>query len=168
MPPAALVAHLVDTHHRYLWVELPRLCTLAEKVETAHGTRHPELHDVVRLIRAARLDLEPHLYKEEQILFPMITELAASPTPLTFHCGSLADPIAVMLRDHDRAGELLEQLRELTDDFTAPAHGCASYRALYDGLRELTADTHLHVHKENNVLFPMVLELERQRQSRRA
>jgi regulator of cell morphogenesis and NO signaling len=63
-----------------------------------------------------------------------------------------------MLVDHDRAGELLEQLRGLTAGYVVPADGCASYRALYDALEQLEADTHLHVHKENNVLFPAVLE----------
>jgi regulator of cell morphogenesis and NO signaling len=65
-----------------------------------------------------------------------------------------------MLQEHDRAGELLAQLRAATSGFDVPADGCESYRALYDGLAELEADTHLHVHKENNVLFPAVLELE--------
>lgn len=159
---AALVDHLEATHHRYLHDELPRLGTLVDKVHGVHGTRHPELSDVRTTYAALRADLEPHLMKEEQVLFPMIRELAAAgdgPAP-SFHCGSLANPISVMLAEHDRAGDLLARLRELTGGYTPPDDACASYTALYAGLEQLEADTHLHVHKENNLLFPAVTRLE--------
>ena len=78
-----------------------------------------------------------------------------------FPFGTTSGPISMMLLEHDRAGELLARLRELTGGYQVPEDGCASYRALYDGLAELEADTHLHVHKENNLLFPMVRRLER-------
>lgn len=158
--PAELVDHLQATHHAYLHDELPRLTALADKVAQVHGGRHPELLDVQRLYGELRDDLEPHLAKEEQVLFPMIRELAAADTAPTFHCGTLRNPISVMLREHDRAGELLERLRAVTDGFVIPDDACASYTALYTGLEELEADTHLHVHKENNLLFPAVIALE--------
>lgn len=160
MDPSALVDHLERTHHRYLHRELPRLDALAEKVATAHGGRHPELLDVLADVKDLRDDLEPHLAKEEKVLFPMIRELCNGDAAVAFHCGTLGNPISVMLIEHDRAGALLEQLRERTDGYVVPTDGCASYRALYEGLAELEADTHLHVHKENNLLFPAVLELE--------
>ncbi len=158
--PAELVDHLQATHHAYLHDELPRLTALADKVAQVHGGRHPELLDVQRLYGELRDDLEPHLAKEERVLFPMIRELAAADTAPTFHCGTLRNPISVMLREHDRAGELLERLRAMTDGFVIPDDACASYTALYTGLEELEADTHLHVHKENNLLFPAVIALE--------
>ncbi len=159
--PADLVDHLEFTHHAYLHDELPRLTVLATKVASVHGSRHPELPDVQRSYAQLRADLEPHLMKEERVLFPMIREMATAENAPTFHCGSLRNPISVMLAEHDRAGELLAQLRVLTDGYTPPDDACASYRALYAGLDELEADTHLHVHKENNRLFPAVVELER-------
>lgn len=73
-----------------------------------------------------RDELEPHLAREEQVLFPMIRELAAAETAPTFHCGSLRNPISVMLREHDRTGELLEQLRSAADGYVVPGDGCAS------------------------------------------
>ena len=160
MGPVALVDHLEDTHHAYLHVELPRLSLLATKVVGVHGTGHPELVEVQGAFEQLRGDLDPHLLKEEQVLFPMIRELAASATTPAFPRARLANPISVMLSDHDRAGELLARMRDLTDGYHTPADGCASYQALYDGLAELEADTHLHVHKENNVLFPAVIALE--------
>ncbi len=161
MDPAALVDHLEAVHHAYLHTELGRLDALADKVVAAHGERHPELREIRATYRALRADLEPHLMKEEQVLFPMIRDLATATIPPTFHCGSLQNPISVMMAEHDRAGELLAQLRVLTDGYRTPEDGCASYRAFSDGLAELEADTHLHVHKENNVLFPAVVALER-------
>ncbi len=163
MAPDELVDHLEATHHRYLHEALPRLDALAAKVAGVHGERHPELAEVARLVTEIRADLEPHLAKEEQVLFPMIRELTRSETAPAFHCGSLRNPILVMLREHDRAGELLAALRTTSRSYEVPADGCPSYHALYDGLAELEADTHQHVHVENNVLFPAVLALEASR-----
>lgn len=158
--PAALVDHLEATHHVYLAEALPRLHALATKVVAVHGERHPELLVVLRLVVDLRDELEPHLMKEERVLFPMIRELAAASRVPQFHCGTLGNPIAVMGIEHDRAGELLGALRASACNYAVPDDACASYRALYDGLAELEADTHLHIHKENNLLFPAVLALE--------
>jgi regulator of cell morphogenesis and NO signaling len=160
MPPAALVDHLESVHHQYLHEEMPRLAALAEKVGRVHGGRHPELAQVRAVYERFRTDMDAHLLKEERVLFPMVRELATAGTVPQFHCGSLRNPISVMLREHDDAGAQLEQLRTLTGAFEPPADGCASYRALYAGLADLERDTHLHVHKENNLLFPAVVELE--------
>ena len=160
MAPEELVDHLETTHHAYLHAELPRLHALVDKVTGVHGVRHAELADVGAAFVALRADLEPHLRKEERVLFPMIRELATATAPPSFHCGTLANPISVMLAEHDRAGALLATLRRVTDGYQPPADGCASYRALYAGLAELEADLHLHVHKENNLLFPAVVILE--------
>ncbi len=174
MGPAELVDHLEATHHAYLWAELPRIEALADKVTAAHGDRHPELAAVRDIFRQLRAELEPHLTREEQVLFPLIRRLAIEPQPTgdsgaadassflaTTPCGgSIRNPISVMLREHDRAGDLLDRLRQLTGGYAPPADGCASYVAYYRALAEVEADTHLHVHKENNLLFPAVLALE--------
>jgi regulator of cell morphogenesis and NO signaling len=157
LDPAALAAHIVTTHHAYLHEELPLLDALAAKVLEVHGTRHPERGEVRRLVRELRADLEPHLLKEEQILFPAITELANGRRPLPFVW--VADPIRVMSADHDRDGELLRRLRRATADYVVPDDGCASYRSLYERLDALEADTHQHILKENHTLFPAALAL---------
>ena len=160
LDPASLADHIERVHHRSLWEELPRLDTLLDKVVTVHGPRHPELERVARTFAALRAELEPHLMKEERVLFPMIHELTGATTRPTFHCGRIANPISMMTLEHERAGELLEELRVITDGYRVPADGCSSFRALYDGLARLEADTHLHIHKENNVLFPAVVRVE--------
>ena len=161
MSPALLVDHLEATHHAYLHAELPRIEALADKVVGVHGARHPELVEVARLCTSLREDLEPHMAKEERVLFPMVRELASAISPPSFHCGSVANPISMMMREHEQTGSILEALRSQTDGYHAPDDACASYRALYEALDALEADTHLHIHKENNVLFPAVLELEK-------
>jgi regulator of cell morphogenesis and NO signaling len=162
LSPAELVDHIEAVHHRYLWDELPRLAELTDTVVAVHGPRHPELADVAESFAAVRADFEPHLLKEEQVLFPMIRAIATASRPPELHCGRIANPISMMMREHERTGALLASLRAVTDDYRTPEDGCASYRALYDGFARLEADTHLHIHKENNVLFPAVAQLERQ------
>ena len=150
-----LVDHVEATHHRYLWEELPRLVMLADRVVEVHTRQHPELADVERLVAELRADLEPHLTKEEQVLFPLIRRLAVAESRSHAQLDRAEQPIKVMLAEHDRVGELLAALRAITHDYRPPADACGSYRALLAGLEDLEADTHLHVHKENNVLFPM-------------
>jgi regulator of cell morphogenesis and NO signaling len=154
--PVALVDHIVSTHHAYLHEELPLLEALAAKVRDAHHTRHAELADVARLVSTIRAELDPHLAKEEQVLFPAIRAAADGATSFPF--GSVANPIRVMLTEHDQAGELLAELRRTAGDYVVPADGCASYRSLYQRLADLEADTHRHIHLENNVLFPAVVD----------
>jgi regulator of cell morphogenesis and NO signaling len=160
MDAAQLVDHIEASHHRYLWDEFPRLTALMDKVRQVHGGRHPELHEVAEGLDELRADLEPHLLREERVLFPMIRVLAGAASSPAFPCGSIRNPIAVMMGEHDHAGELLGRLRRLTDGYQPPVDACSSFTALYGGLGQLEADTHLHVHKENHVLFPMVEALE--------
>jgi regulator of cell morphogenesis and NO signaling len=161
MGPTALVDHLESTHHRYLWGELPRLTDLLAKIVSVHGGRHPELQAIATCFAEMRADLEPHMSKEERVLFPMIRELDAASSPPSFPCGPLRNPISVMLLEHDRVGELLAELRRLTDDYQPPSDGCASYVTCFAALADLEDDTHLHIHKENNLLFPLVERMER-------
>ena len=163
MTADVLVDHLEATHHRYLWDEMPRVAALVDKIVAVHRARHPELVDVASCFAHVRADLEPHMLKEERTLFPMIRELATSTGTPSFHCGSLLNPISVMLSEHDAVGNLLARLRRLTGGYTPPADGCASYAACFAAMAELEADTHLHIHKENNVLFPMVVQMEAER-----
>ena len=154
MEPRALIGHILDTHHRYLHEELPLLVALAGKVRDVHGERHPELTEVAALVTEIHDDLMPHLAKEEQVLFPAIREWVDGQRSFPF--GTLSNPVRTLMTEHDRAGELLEQLRVATDGYHAPADGCASYQMLYGRLEHLELDTHRHVHLENNVLFPAV------------
>lgn len=162
MTDTELVHHLVDTHHRFLWEELPRISALAEKVTTVHGANHPELTELRETYETLRADLEPHLMKEERILFPAIERLDETDGMAQFGFGSIANPISMMLTEHDTAGELLFRLRKLTDGYTAPPEACASYHAYYSALAALEADTHQHIHKENNTLFPRVIQRQHQ------
>jgi regulator of cell morphogenesis and NO signaling len=157
LDPPALARHVVEHHHLYLHEELPLLDALSEKVLGAHGRRHPELAEVRRLVGALRADLEPHLRKEEVVLFPAIDALATGQREFGF--GSIGNPIRMMGLEHDRAGELLSDLRAATDRYSVPMDACASYRSLYGRLAHLEADTHEHIHKENNVLFPAAMAL---------
>ena len=160
MTAEALVDHIEATHHRYLWTELPRVTRLLDKIIEVHGRRHPELREIAACFAQVRDDLEPHMLKEERVLFPMIRDLASTTGPTAFHCGSLRNPIGAMLSEHDAVGELLAHLHRLTDGYTEPPDGCATYMACFAAMAAIEADTHLHIHKENNVLFPLVLRLE--------
>lgn len=152
-PLTDLADHIVTTFHDALRAELPRLEGIAGKVAQVHGAKGAHLarvHDVVRELSG---DLKQHMEKEELVLFPVIRALEAGDR----QSFPLEAPITVMEQEHDRAGELLAELRRITGDYVAPEWACGTLRALYQGLAELEASMHVHVHLENNVLFPRAL-----------
>ena len=165
-PLSLLIDHIVGTHHVYLKSELPRLQLLLGKVQAAHGAHHGDsLLPLRRAFDGLHAELDAHLAKEEMVLFPMIkgmeaAQRAARPAPAA-HCGSVNNPIGMMVHEHDNAGRALEAMRRDTGNYTLPPDACNTYRALFDGLLELEADLHRHIHLENNILFPRAAQLER-------
>lgn len=143
------------THHEYLKAELPRLATLLTKVRQAHGTRYAWLADLEVAYQRLFQELVPHMFKEENILFPAIRQLEQRDPKPFFPFGSINNPIHMMEHEHREAGDALEQIREATSDFAIPNDACNTFRALLHGLRELESDLHRHIHKENNILFPL-------------
>ena len=162
-PLNELCDHIEETHHAYLREELPRLTGLIEKVVNAHASKHSKLVDLQQVFAALRAELEPHMFKEEQILFPAIRQLEHSASLPSFPFGTVANPIRMMEHEHDIAGEALARIRELTDDFTPPEGACNTFLVMLDSLRRLEVDLHQHIHKENVILFPRAKELESSR-----
>lgn len=163
--PTELADHIEQTHHVFMKQQLPRLADLLDKTLQAHGQRHGEmLGQLKQTFITLKTDIEMHLAKEEQILFPLIRQMEAyqqgrGPVP-EVHCGSVANPIGQMEFEHDQAGQFLAQIRAITSDFQLPEDACETFRALYDGLRDVEADLHEHIHLENNILFPEAVEVE--------
>jgi regulator of cell morphogenesis and NO signaling len=153
-PMGALADHIVDTHHKSLRRELPRLVDYAYQVAWVHGESHHELYDLCAVLVALKEELELHMLKEEMFLFPMIEQLEEESGLPGFHCGGINHPICVMEHEHDDVGVALARLRALTGGYVPPDDACTTYRALLAGLADLEADMHRHVHKENNILFP--------------
>ena len=154
-----LMAHIEATHHAYLRTELPRLELLLEKVLGAHGENHPELDEIFDTFQALASDLMPHLMKEEQILYPYIRQMEAGQEAKACFA-TVQGPIGVMESEHEAVGAMLAGLRARTNEYTVPADGCATFRALYLGLKELEADTHLHIYLENQILHPRAQRME--------
>ena len=165
-PLDELVSHIVETHHVYLKVELPALEARIKKVVAVHGPRDPErLSRLATVFAGLRQELEMHLHKEEAILFPFIVqygraELRNQPTP-PVPFGSIRNPIAAMEHEHADAGDGLQEMRDLTDGYNPPAYACSTVRALYEGLKAVETDLHIHIHLENNILFPRAIALEK-------
>lgn len=145
--------HIERVHHAMLRTELPRMAMLLNKVAEAHGARDPKLVTLHTVFEDFAYHLFSHMQKEERILFPALRMLERGeldPAQQT----RLVDPIEVMTREHDEAGEALRIMRSLTGDFIVPPDACNTHRAAIDALERLEADMHQHVHKENNILFP--------------
>jgi regulator of cell morphogenesis and NO signaling len=158
-PLARLIAHINGTHHVFVRSESARILRLLDKVCGVHGGNHPELLQVQSGFAALAEELSNHMTKEEQILFPYI--LAAEQGSAPHSCfGSVQNPIRMMMFEHDNAGNVLRELRRISDDYTAPADACISYRTLYQALLDFEADLHQHIHLENNILFPRAIAME--------
>lgn len=166
-----LADYIVNTHHSYVSKILPDIRTYSKKVQGVHGNRHPELTRVNELVEAINDELTAHMMKEEKILFPYIKELvynkshSGSSAPSQF--GSVQNPIRMMETEHETVGNNMAEIRELTENYTLPQDACASYSLLYRMLEEFEDDLHLHIHLENNILFPKALELEKENEASR-
>jgi len=168
---AGLIAHIRNTHHQYTRAALARLAPLFDKVCAVHGKNHPELPRMRATFGGLAQELAAHLMKEETVLFPDIARMeeavleksTAPPAPF----GSVRNPVAMMLHEHDSAGQALREMRAAGNGYIAPPDACASFRALYQALSELETDLHQHIHLENNILFPRAVEMERGVEGRR-
>ncbi len=170
-PLAALIAHILETHHRYVRDAAPRLEALLQKVVSRHGEAHPELGRIEVAFQELAEELMGHMMKEERILFPFIEQMevaASRGTRAPSGCfPSVEFPIARMLAEHADAGAFTAKIRYLSAGYQVPADACPSYRGLYYGLEEFERDLHGHVHLENNILFPRAIERERSLQRAR-
>jgi iron-sulfur cluster repair di-iron protein len=159
-----LIDYIIAKHHIFTVEEIERLMPLMEKVCTRHGDQHPELFKLQTIFLALADSLIPHMRKEEAVLFPYIQALESSLTQgFGFqqpHFGTVANPIRMMMADHEEDGERLRVMREITNDYLLPEGACPSFTALYAGLQDLERDLHRHIHLENNVLFPAAADLE--------
>lgn len=153
-----LADHIENTHHAYTKTELPRLVEMADRVAAKHGQHDPRLFGVAANTRRLTEEMFDHLEKEEVALFPLVRRIETE-TDCSCARSMLAMPIRQMELEHDDAGRAMNHLRELTDDFSTTDACCNTHRALLAGLAAFEADLHRHVHKENSILFPRVLEL---------
>lgn len=139
---AALIEHILERFHETHREQLPELIRLARRVEQVHGSRPECPAGLADHLASMFQELESHMLKEEQVLFPMLAR------------GQLPEmPISVMRFEHDQHGEALAKLAELTHDITLPRGACNTWRALYLGLRQFREDLMQHIHLENNILF---------------
>lgn len=159
-----LAQYIVDKHHAFTQAEINRLTDLLAKVIAAHGKNHPELTRVQSIFEGLSQEMRMHMMKEEQLLFPYIADMEeavrSKHRPPSAMFGTVQNPVAAMIIEHEASGQALEKIREITNGYTVPPDGCPSYRALYQALPAFTADMHQHIHLENNILFPRSVELE--------
>lgn len=157
--PGFLCDYIENEHHNYVRQNLPLLLQYANKVANVHGPSYAYLVEMRDRVIDLSHELTPHLMKEEQVLFPYVKQLEidASVTPVF---GTVKNPIQAMMNEHDHAGDILKNLADLSDHFTPPSYACNTWMAYYDKLKEFENDLHLHIHLENNILFPKALELE--------
>ena len=165
-PLDLLLDYVLKKHHRNFHLHHEALMQLVEKVERAHGGRHPELHEVKAAVAESFAELDSHFAKEEQVLFPQLYEMYEAQEQhreaAPFHCGSIAFPIRQMMLEHDTSGEAWQHISALTEDFTTPADGCASYREMNRELYQFFEDLKEHISLENNLIFPGFLKMEQQ------
>lgn len=163
-PPGFLAEYIQHTHHAYVREALNLLDQYMAKVVKVHGAHHTALYEIKELYAAIAGELKQHMMKEEHVLFPYIKKLEMANEEGAIlpaaHFGTVRNPIQVMNQEHENAGDLMARIKVLSNNYTAPEWACNTFKALYAKLDEFEQDLHLHVHLENNILFPKAIELE--------
>ncbi len=161
-----LADYIVNTHHSYVKKSLPELLQFGLKVAKVHGNLHPELVTIYGLVEEVSEEMTEHMEKEEKILFPFIKKVSQATNKAEVFSnasfGSVENPISMMEHEHEIVGKNLELIRNLSKDFTLPSDACASYNLYFKMLEEFESDLFLHVHLENNILFPRILEMSKE------
>lgn len=158
-----LADHIEQTHHALARQAFDRLASLVPKVAAAHGEQHPELASLQRTVAGLSDDMHDHMVREERVLFPWLRRLEHPSEIQSGPPWSVQRPISCMEHDHDEVAESLGRIRNLTANYSAPPDACNSYRAMITLLKDLDHDTRVHIHKENNILFPAGIRAERAR-----
>lgn len=161
--PLDLLADYIEKkHHRYVEEKITEIKPYINKIAAVHGNRHPELIEVEKLFIECAGQLTMHMKKEELMLFPAIRKMVMKGNEYTApHFGSIENPINQMNSEHDAEGERFRKISELTNNYTIPEDGCNTYRVTLMLLQEFEEDLHLHIHLENNILFPKAIALEK-------
>ncbi|KAB1069675.1 iron-sulfur cluster repair di-iron protein [Tamlana haliotis] len=165
--PLDLLADYIEKkHHRYVEEKIPVLRQFLAKLCRVHGERHPELLEINDLFTASAGELAAHLKKEELILFPFVKKMVGATISQGAveapHFGTVENPIAMMMEEHDNEGVRFRKIAELTNNYNPPADACNTFRVTYAMLEEFEQDLHKHIHLENNILFPQAIKLEKQ------
>lgn len=165
--PDFLCNYIKNEHHLFVLENIPFLLEISAKVARRHGEGNPNLIAIAELFQEIANELTVHMKKEEEVLFPYIAALYQSKITGQTHpknaCfTSVQSPIQIMESEHENAGELMQKIKILTNDYTPPADGCTSYKILFSKLQEFEENLHIHVHLENNILFPKAIALEKE------
>ena len=162
MSAEQLIGYILIKHHFYVKQSMPTIYGHLEKVATKHGDRFPYMIKVFQLFTLIVEEMTAHMQKEEEILFLRIKEIEQSVREnktASFINGYINGPINVMEAEHDHAGEVLYEIRRLTNNYTPPEEACTTFRVSLAELKEFEEDLHKHVHLENNLLFPLAEKL---------
>jgi len=163
-PLDLLADYIVKKHHRYILQKSPVILQYLDKLCKVHGGRHPELYEINKEFNESAMELQAHMRKEEMILFPYVRTLVSLKVNPDEHVhagfGNVQNPIRMMMQEHDIEGERFRKISLLSNAYTTPEEGCTTYRVCYSMLKDFENDLHLHIHLENNILFPNAIELE--------
>ncbi|GIV32636.1 MAG: iron-sulfur cluster repair di-iron protein [Chitinophagales bacterium] len=161
----ALVDYIENKHHRYIERQTPVIKNYVDKLCKVHGTRHPDLYTITEAFHNSAGELAKHMKKEELILFPFIRQMVKAKetgqTVRASHFFTVNNPIKVLMQEHDEEGERFAKIAELCNHYTPPEDACNTYHVTYTLLKEFQDNLHLHIHLENNILFPKAIELEK-------
>jgi len=156
-----LSEYIVANHHSYVRDMMPIILKHAEKAARVHCMNHPELKEIYSIFCEVSEEMSAHMDKEEKIIFPYIKKLASKENEYFVPpFGSINNPISVMEHEHKNAADAMSKIKELSSNYTAYSDMCETCRVLYKELKDFEEDLHVHVHLENNILFPMAVKLE--------
>lgn len=159
-----LADYIVNTHHSYVRKYLPELRGYALKVAQVHGEHHPELLPIQKLVEEINEELTEHMEQEEKVLFSYVKQIVHSKNtnqPLVKEGKTLQELIEELEKEHDFVGRCFDKIRELSNGYAIPEDACSSYKLLYKMIQEFEDDLHIHIHLENNILFPKAVDMEK-------
>ncbi|HCE44910.1 MAG TPA: iron-sulfur cluster repair di-iron protein [Lentisphaeria bacterium] len=158
-----LADYIINVHHAYIKESTGQIADYAHKIVSVHGGRHPELSEIAGIFDKVATDMLSHLREEEEFLFPVIKRMDADRKAGTAVKSKDIETINALLkkliREHEEIGDEIHKIRHLAKDYVIPDDVCNTFVLTYRKLKEFEDDLHMHVHLENNILFPKAWRL---------
>ncbi len=165
-PLDLMVDYIEKKHHRYVEEKSQEIKPYLDKICKVHGNAHPELFEIQKAFNESVGELAMHMKREELVLFPYIKKLvnakSNNETLTRPPFGTVNNPIEKMMDEHSTEGERFREISELSNNYNPPSDACNTYKVTYALLKEFEEDLHLHIHLENNILFPKAINLEKE------
>ncbi len=161
-----LVDYIIHMHHYYLRSDFPVTCDLLNSFIKKNKAGFENLHKVYKLCEELKQEIIPHIKEEETSIFPYIKQVSSAYVNKDSFgkllVKTLRKPVDVIMRNEKGMVATVLEIRTLTDNYLVPENAATEYKIVLLRLKEFDYELMQHIYLENEILFPKILQIEKE------